>query len=190
MSSHKSRPRRSTPRPSPAGSLSDRDGASFGGDSSRGYESNVSHDNSGFCFSDRKHGGDTLEPPLRDKIFIKQTYYDVDIPARIAEDPKDSLTEFASQVPGTTLSFKYQVGTLNGQKLWRLVYFVFRVLSDVMILVANSFDNRSTITLETYLLIVGEGDSPTKEDSEKLAVLSVIYQLAKRGLVGTLITRS
>ena len=75
---------------------------------------------------------------------------------------------------------------LNKQRLWRLVYLVFRMSFDVMILVADTFGNRSTVTLESDLAIVGEGDSPTKEDSEKLAVLSVVYQLVQCGLVSTL----
>ena len=170
-----------------AGSPSDR--GAFGGNSFRWHRSNHSRDSSGPRLSDRKNNRDALEPPLRDETLIKETYHDVIIPAHTAEDPKVSLTEFASQVPGTTLSFKYQVGMLNKQRLWRLVYLVFRMSFDVMILVADTFGNRSTVTLESDLTIVGEGDSSTKEDSEELAVLSVIYQLVQCGLVGTLTVR-
>lgn len=183
MSSHGSRPRRSTPGPSRAGSSSDR-GGSF-----HGYKSDHSRNNSGSRFSDRKNNRDALEPPLRDETLIKETYHDINIPASIADDPKFSLTEFASQIPGTTLSFKCQVGTLNKQRLWRLVYFVFRVSSNATIPVADTLGNRSTVTLESDLAIVGEGDSPTKEDSEKLAALSVVYQLVQCGLASTLSIR-
>ena len=58
-----------------------------------------------------------------------------------------------------------------------------------MIQVADALGNRSTITLELDPPIVGEGDSPTKENSEKLAVFSVICQLIQRGLVSALTTR-
>ena len=133
MSSQASRPRRSTPGPSRAGSSSDR--GTFGGSSFRGHRSNHSRDNSGPRLSDRLNNRDALEPPLRDETLIKETYHDVIILAPIADDPKLSLLEFASQVPGTTLSFKYQRGTLNKRRFWRLVYFVFRMSSDVITLV-------------------------------------------------------
>ena len=42
---------------------------------------------------------------------------------------------------------------------------------------------RSTVTLELDPPIVGEGDAPAKKDSERLAALSAVYQLARRGLV-------
>ena len=54
----------------------------------------------------------------------------------------------------------------------------------------DAFGNRSTITLELNPPIVGNGDSPTREDSENLAVLSVVYQVVQRGLVRMLTTKS
>lgn len=126
MSSHGSRPRRSTPG-SRTDSQSDR---AFGSNSFREYRSNYSHDNSESYSSDRENDWDTLELPLKDEAFIKKMYENVKIPARIADNPKNSLTQIASKIPGTTLVFKYKVGTLDKRRLWRLVCVAFRMLSD------------------------------------------------------------
>ena len=188
MSSYGSRPRRSTPGSPRTSPPSDR--GAFGGNSFREYRSHRSRDNSGSRSSDPRNDRDTLEPPPRDGNLIKKMYKNVNLPAWIADDPKDFLTEFASQVPGTTLNFKYQVGMLNNQRLWRFVHLVFCMLSGVMIPVVDAFNIRTTVTLESGMPMVGEGDSPTKVNSEKLAVLSVVCQLVQRSLVSTSTTRS
>ena len=91
------------------------------GGSFRGHRDAHSRNNSRSRFADRGKDRDTLQHPLRDEDFIKQTYQDVRISAPIAENPKNSLANFANQVLSTSLDFKYAEGMLNKQKLWRCV---------------------------------------------------------------------
>lgn len=189
MSSPRSHSGRSTPGSPRTGSPSGRGG----------FRSNSPHihrdgdrprNNSRSRLADREKNRNTLELPLRDENLIKQTYKDINVPSPIADNPKNSLANFASQVLDASLDFKHKDGMVNKQKLWRFVRFAFPVPLHTLILCAQYFYGRSTVTLELDPLVVGEGDAPLKKDSEKLAALSAVYQLVQRGLVSTSTGRS
>ena len=127
MSSPRSRSGHSTPGSPRTGSPSGR--GSFRSSSFRGYRDGHSRGNSRSRFADREKDRDTLELPLRDENLVKETYQDVHISAPIADNPKNSLLNFANQVLDTPLDFKCREGTLNKQRLWRCVLFSFCVLS-------------------------------------------------------------
>ena len=120
MSSPGSYPGYNTPRSPRTSSPSGR--GSYKGGSFRGYKDTHSRNNSRSRFTDRGKDRDTLQLPLRDEDFIKKTYQDVLISAPITDNPKNSLTNFATQVLSTHLDFKYMEGTINKQRLWRYVF--------------------------------------------------------------------
>lgn len=125
MSSPRSHSGHGTPGSPRTGSPSDR-GASRN-NSFRGYRDHNSRNNSRSRLADREKDRDTLELPLRDENLIKQTYQDVNISTPLADNPKNSLTNFATQALGSPLDFKYKNGMINKQKLWRFVHSMFRV---------------------------------------------------------------
>lgn len=125
MSLPRSHSGHSTPGPGPrTGSPSGRGALKY--NSFRGHRDH-SRNNSRSRLTDREKDRDTLEIPLRDENLIKQTYRDVNISTHVLDNPKSSLTEFAHRVLDTPLDFKYKVGMINKQKLWR---FVFRIFND------------------------------------------------------------
>ena len=81
-----------------------------------------SRNNSRPRFPDRGKDRDTLELPLRDENIVKQTYKDVKISTPIADNPKNTLANFANQILGTSLDFKCREGLINKRKLWRCVF--------------------------------------------------------------------
>lgn len=108
---------------------------SFRSNSPRVYrDGDRSRNNSRSRLADREKNRNTLELPLRDENLIKQTYKDVSIPAPAADNPKNSLANFANQVLDAPLDFKYNDGILNKQRLWRFARFTFLVLPHVLIL--------------------------------------------------------
>ena len=119
MSSPRSHPGHSTPGSPRTGSPAGR--GSYRSNSIRGYRDNHSRNNSRSRFADREKNRDTLELPLRDENLVKQTYQDVDVATPIADNPKNSLANFANQVLDAPLDFKCREGTLNGQRIWRCV---------------------------------------------------------------------
>ena len=121
MSSTGSHSGHSTPRSPRTGSPSGR--GALRSNSFRGYRDHHHRNNSRSRLADREKDRDTLELPFRDENLIKQTYQDVNISAPIADNPKNSLANFANQVLGTPLDFKYRDGTISRQKLWRFVGF-------------------------------------------------------------------
>lgn len=117
MSSPKSHSGHSTPGSPRTSSPSSR--GSYRSSSFRGYRDTHSRGNSRSRFTDREKDRDTLELPLRDENLVKQTYQDVHISAPIADNPKNTLANFTSQILDTSLHFKCREGVLNKQKLWR-----------------------------------------------------------------------
>jgi hypothetical protein len=128
MSSQRSHSGHSTPSSPRTGSPSGR-----GSSKNNSFRGRNSRNNSRSRFVDQEKDRDTLELPLRDENLVKKTYQDVNLSAPIANNPKNSLANFAHQVLGTALDFKYREGMLSKQRLWRLVRFVFRISSDGMI---------------------------------------------------------
>lgn len=106
-----------TPQSQRTGSPSGR--GSFSTSSFRGHRANHSRNNSRSRLSGREKDRDTLEPPLWDENHIKQTYKDVKISTPIADNPKNSLANFATQILGAPLDFERREGIINKQKLWR-----------------------------------------------------------------------
>ena len=127
MSSPRSHSGYSTPGSPRTSSPSGR--GSYRSSSFRGYRDTHSRNNSRSRLVDREKDRDTFESPLRDENFVKQTYQDVHISALIADNPKNSLTNFTNQVLVTSLDFKCREGTLNKQKLWRCVFSTFYIFS-------------------------------------------------------------
>jgi hypothetical protein len=126
MSSPRSHSGHSTPGSprtgSPSGSRSP-----FRSNPLRGY-GDRSRNNSKSRYTNREKDRDTLELPLKDENFIKQTYRDLTMPALIADNPKNPLANFAHQVLDTSLDFKHKDGTINQQKLWRSVHFALHLV--------------------------------------------------------------
>lgn len=121
MSSPRSNPGRNTPGSPRDGSPSSR--GSFRSSSFRGHRDHRSRNSSKSRFVDREKDRDTLELPLRDEGLIKQMYKDVVISSPIADNPKNSLTNFTNQVLDVGLDFNGREGLLNKQRLWRLARF-------------------------------------------------------------------
>jgi len=119
MASPKSHSGHSTPGSPRTSSPSGR--GSYRSSPFHGYRDSHSRNSSRSRFVDRERDRDTFELPLRDENFVKENYQDVHISAPIADNPKNSLANFANQVLNTSLDFKCKEGMLNKQKLWRCV---------------------------------------------------------------------
>lgn len=88
----------------------------------RGSRDSHSRNNSRSRFPDREKDRDTLELPLRDEKFVKQTYEDVNLPTTVTDNPKSSITNLANQALDGSLDFESRDGIINKQKLWRWVF--------------------------------------------------------------------
>jgi hypothetical protein len=88
----------------------------------RGSRDSHSRNNSRSRFPDREKDRDSLELPLRDEKFVKQTYEDVKLPTTVTNNPKSSITNLANQALDGSLDFKSREGIINKQKLWRWVF--------------------------------------------------------------------
>lgn len=102
-----------------------------------------------------------LELPERDISYIQRTFKpQVDLSAMVEENPKNFLVNFTLHVLDETVPFQTQEGYIGRDKFIR-----------------------SSITIATEPPIIGEGDGMNRKDAEKLACLSVVYQLVSRSLL-------
>ncbi|PFH54478.1 hypothetical protein AMATHDRAFT_72275 [Amanita thiersii Skay4041] len=107
-----------------------------------------------------------LEKPLHNEDYITSEFHKSPLPIRNIHvtTPKSSLGNFAMQATGKRPVYKFLEGIFldGGQRhaLWRTI-----------------------ATVELDHPVIGVGDHPNKKESERLAALSVVYQLHSMGIL-------